>query len=363
MQRTISIKLQTTPEQDKALADTQAAYTDACNMLVPYVVENRCWNRNKLHNLAYYQIREQSVLGSQMVCNTIRSVCGSYKALKELGKITRDNIPEISYKRKSVHYCARTFSLSKGRLSLYTLTGRVKPAMIIGDFQESIWKNGEYTEANLIRCSGTWYFNLTIEIETPEPLNTGVVVGVDVGENNLAATSTGKIYGGGDLRHRRDKHLSLRRRLQSNGTQSAKQKLRKVSGKERRRVKHINHETSKKIVGEAVNHGADTIVLEDLTNIRDNIKSGKRIRTRLNRWAFRQLQTFVEYKASAFGIAVKYVDPAYTSQTCSVCGQIGKRSKHLFSCQCGFRAHADLNAGRNLARIGGSIEPPRATVN
>ena len=33
--------------------------------------------------------------------------------------------------------------------------------------------------------------------------------------------------------------------------------------------------------------------MEDLTNIRDNIKAGKRIRSRLHRWSFRQLQTFM----------------------------------------------------------------------
>jgi len=36
-----------------------------------------------------------------------------------------------------------------------------------------------------------------------------------------------------------------------------------------------------------------------------------------NGWAFRQLQSFVEYKAKAAGIAVEYVAPADASQTCS----------------------------------------------
>ena len=89
------------------------------------------------------------------------------------------------------------------------------------------------------------------------------------------------------------------------GSQSAKRKLRQVSGKEARRVKHINHETSKAIVAAAVAAGARKIVLEDLTHIRARIKTGKRMRARLHRWAWRQLQTFVEYKAKACGIAVE----------------------------------------------------------
>ncbi|MEJ5269858.1 MAG: transposase [Hydrogenophilus sp.] len=88
------------------------------------------------------------------------------------------------------------------------------------------------------------------------------------------------------------------------------------------------------------------------------------MRARLHRWAWRQLQTFIEYKAKACGIAVEYVEPAYTSQTCSSCGGLGQRSKHRFECpHCGLRAHSDLNASRNLARIGSGAPLPRAAVN
>ncbi|WP_219906630.1 zinc ribbon domain-containing protein [Nitrosospira multiformis] len=75
------------------------------------------------------------------------------------------------------------------------------------------------------------------------------------------------------------------------------------------------------------------------------------------------MQTFVEYKASAAEIAVEYVNPAHTSQTCSECGGIGKRARHRVECSCGLRAHADLNASRNLARIGRTAVLPRAIVN
>lgn len=131
-----------------------------------------------------------------------------------------------------------------------------------------------------------------------------------------------------------------------------------------RRVKQTNHETSKVIVAAAAEAGIGTIILEDLTHIRDRIKAGKRVRSRLRRWAWRQLQTFIEYKARAVGIMVKYVNPAYSSQSCSCCGCLGKRHKHRFECpHCGFRAHSDLNASRNLAWIGETAVLPRASVN
>ncbi|MHB8141531.1 MAG: transposase, partial [Vulcanimicrobiaceae bacterium] len=71
----------------------------------------------------------------------------------------------------------------------------------------------------------------------------------------------------------------------------------------------------------------------------------------------------VEYKAADAGLALVYVDPAYTSQTCSVCGELGTRSRHRFSCKiCGIFAHSDRNAARNLAKIGASALAPTGDV-
>lgn len=365
MIRTASIRLDTNAEQAACLARLRTAYAEACNRLVPIVREHRVWNRVVLHQRTYDDLREKTPLGSQMCCNAIFSVCKAYKAQKKRGRIRKDKpVPAIRFKNASVHFDKRTYSIKGNILSLYTLDGRIKVPMRLGDHQIRILRSGEPKEAELVFRRGKWYFNLVVESDDKEPVASGPVIGVDVGENNLAAISLGKVFGGGKLRDKRDRYLAYRRRLQSNGSKSAKQKLRQVSGKERRRVKHVNHETSKAIVEAVMMVGGSRIVMEDLTHIRDRIRAGRRIRSRLHRWAFRQLQTFVEYKAKALGIAVEFVNPAYTSQTCSTCGSLGSRAKHRFVCQqCGLRAHADLNASRNLARIGRTAVLPRAAVN
>ena len=365
MVRTASIRLDVSAEQAAALAALHMAYADACNRLVPTVLEHRLWNRVGLHRRVYAMLREMTPLGSQMCCNAIFSVCKAYKAQKQLGRIKKgEPVPTIRFGRASVHFDKRTYALKGERVSLYTLKGRITVPLRVGEHQRRILESGTPKEAELVFRKGTWFFNLVVESHDVAPVASGLVMGVDVGENNIAATSTGKVFGGEELRDQRDRHLALRRRLQSNGSQSAKQKLGQVSGKEMRRVKHVNHETSKAIVAEAVKAGAAKIAMEDLTHIRRRIKAGKRMRGRLHRWSWRQLQSFVEYKAEAVGIAVEYVNPAYTSQTCSGCRRLGRRVRHRFVCEhCGLRAHSDLNASRNLARIGGTAVPPRAAVN
>jgi putative transposase len=85
-------------------------------------------------------------------------------------------------------------------------------------------------------------------------------------------------------------------------------------------------------------------------------KQGKRVRRIIGGWSFYELQTMTEYKAKLVGVSVVYVDASYTSKTCNECGQIGSRKKHIFRCKfCGNIADAEINAARNIALRGASV--------
>ncbi len=366
MLRTISLKLETTLEQNCALQDLQKLFNRACNTIAAIAKDKRYWNRTDLHKLSYYRIRhseDSSQLGSQMVCNAIASVCEAYKALKIKKS---EDAPIVTFRQNSsIHFDKKTYSLKGDSISLYTLTGRLPAQMNIGEFQRNYLQTGKPKEAELLCKKGQWYFNLVIEIADPTLIQpNGEVLGVDLGENNLATTSTGKIFGGGKLRHERDQALALRKKLQSNGSESSKQLLQKISGREARHVKYVNHVISKAIIKEAQDNNCVTIAMEALTNIRKRIKAGKRLRSRLHRWSWAQLQMFIAYKAQAAGLNIMYVNPAYTSQTCAECHRTGTRNKHRFVCNfCGIQRHSDLNASQNIRRIAASADTATGTVN
>ncbi len=94
--------------------------------------------------------------------------------------------------------------------------------------------------------------------------------------------------------------------------------LEKYGGREKNRLNDLYHKIANKIVELAEEYGG--IALEDLTNIRESIRYSAEMNGRLHRWSFRKLQSIIEYKAKLRGVSVVFVDPAYTSSRCPVCG-------------------------------------------
>src|SRR5262245_26136668 len=63
-------------------------------------------------------------------------------------------------------------------------------------------------------------------------------------------------------------------------------------------------------------------------------------------------------------VTVVLVDPAYTSLSCSACGEIGSRRKHKFVCKsCGNSMDADHNGAVNISRRGRQTLRSRNAVN
>ena len=134
------------------------------------------------------------------------------------------------------------------------------------------------------------------------------------------------------------------------GGQGRKKKLQAINSlrdKERNFAKTYNHQLSYKIVKFAKDNKCEFINLEHLTKngFEDAI---------LSSWSYYELQNMIEYKAEREGIKVRYVDPAYTSQTCSKCGHVDKENRPTqakFKCvNCGLELNADHNASINIAR-------------
>jgi IS605 OrfB family transposase len=361
--RTIKVKL------DAKVSDvrpTIAAYTAAYNLVCKTGWESRDSNGVSLHDKTYQECRE--LLPSQLAVSARMKATESLASVKALmRKGQKGSCPES--KEMSVRFDKNSYNVwfDRGEVSFSTVDGRKKSSFSMPPaFSKYLsWKR---KSAELFVRKGEVFLSIVFDKETEDIIPSGKVVGVDRGIKKIAVTSDGKFFGGGEIKKQVLKIGKLRKALQSKGTKSAKRHLQKLDKKENRFRRDVNHKVSKAIV-ESLEPGT-TIVLEDLTNIRDSSKNfRKEQRFLVNSWSFYQLETFLKYKAAGHGCLVVYGDARYTSQKCSKCGHTEKanrKSQSVFLCKhCGHSLNADFNASLNIKQnhLDATCHPGRAAVN
>ncbi|MBI4167872.1 MAG: IS200/IS605 family element transposase accessory protein TnpB [Candidatus Aenigmarchaeota archaeon] len=193
---------------------------------------------------------------------------------------------------------------------------------------------------------------VSVFLKEPKLIETQKFIGVDLNTTGHIAVvgnpETGKVVKlGKEALHIHKKYKAVRMTSQRNGRFGI---LKRIRNRENRKIKDLNHKISRKIVDVAKEKGCG-IKLEKLKGIRNNRKHRRSFNFALHSWSFRQLQSFIEYKAKLCGIPIVYVEPRHTSQDCSRCGNIGTRNGKEFVCQsCGHFDNADSNASFNIAK-------------
>lgn len=241
-------------------------------------------------------------------------------------------------------------------------------------------KKGEDYVANnssikLVKNGRNTRIFLLLSIDIPakkQVLDKDVVLGVDLGIKcplYLAINKNDNFKMQiGDIEHFHNQRTMFQKRFKSlqklmctqggHGRKKKLEPLEKLKEKERNWVHTQNHVYSREVIKQALKQNAGTIHMESLKDFGKG-KEGyvkDEYKYLLRYWSYYELQSMIEYKANLEGIEVKYIDPAYTSQTCSYCGERGERKKQEeFVCtnpQCkrrGEKINADFNAARNIA--------------
>ncbi len=358
--RTISCKLQVAPYQVAHLNATMRAFADACNFVADYGRKNKVSKQFALHKACYGNIRMRFGLSANLAVRAIA------RAAPRLAKAKTRN---STFKATSIDYDARIFSFreSDWTVGLTLLNGRERFGLDIGDWQRKALRDQSPTSATLCKKGNDYSIDIQVKEPTPPPQKPTGTLGVDLGIKSIATLSDGTSFGGATLNAYRLKRHKVRKSLQSKThkgspctRKNARRTLKRLSGKERRYQKWINHQISKRIV-ETAQSNSQAIALEDLKGIRDRINPRLRKSQRglHNAWAFYQLAEFVRYKALRAGVVVVSVNPRYTSQTCSSCRHLGRRRGKAFSCSnCGAVLDADLNGAKNIAAVGAVVSQP-----
>jgi putative transposase len=233
-----------------------------------------------------------------------KSVVARWKNGKKASK-PRFTSPHVVYDK-------RTATLHDDYVSLATTDGRIEADYVLPDANSDTPHSKclfsdkyETTGAELHYRDGNWVLHIhckkDVESDTPEQATTqnGTVLGVDLGVNNLAVTSTGTFWTGDEFDYWRREYEKRRGSLQQRGTHWAHENIQSVGRKEEGRFKLLLHRISNELVAEARKNGCSVIAFEDLTDIRERTGASWG-----HKWAFDRLYEYVEYKAEEHGIDV-----------------------------------------------------------
>jgi putative transposase len=339
------IRLNPTPEQHAALLATLAEANAACDAISAIAWQAREFRRIPLQKLSYHQVKDSFRLGAQVLIRCIAKVADAYKLDRKGVRAFRPH-GAIAFDDRNLSWYT-----DKEAVSIWTVAGRQYIPYSLGEHQRKLLPDRK-GESDLVYHKGTFYLLAVCDVPEPDEQQMHGVLGLDLGIVNLATDSDGEPHSGQQVERKRTWYVRRRAALQAVGTKSAKRRLHKLAGRQRRFQTDTNHRISKRLVAKA-ERTKRAIAVEELTGIRTRTRArGPEQRARHSNWAFAQLRQFISYKARREGVPVVAVDPRNTSRTCSCCGHCEKanrRSQAEFCCvACGHQAPADVNAALNI---------------
>lgn len=193
---------------------------------------------------------------------------------------------------------------------------------------------------------GRWYVNLPVEVECADhaPLSR---VGIDLGLKDLATLSNGEKIAAPRFYRASEEKLAKAQRARK-----TPKRVRNIHAKIANRRKDFLHKASTRIAKEF-----GLIVVGD-------VSPSKLSQTRMAKsvldagWSdFRRM---LLYKSAGNGGSTLEVSERLTTQTCSECGSlppsrprgIAGLSQRVWACDCGAVHDRDVNAARNILRLG-----------
>ena len=201
------------------------------------------------------------------------------------------------------------------------------------------WNRKNSVQLSLI--NNNYYITLFYEKEQPEQKQNGNILGIDQGYKKLLSCSDGNTFG---------QELEQLYNKLSNKVKGSKAYKKLLIYKKNL----INY-----YVNQLDTFNAKEIVIEQLKQVKHKTKQKKSIYTKfmnkMQYWSYRSVIDKLERLCEENGVLLTKVNPAYTSQTCSNCGCVDKKSRkgELYNCQhCGYVNDADINASINIARMG-----------
>ena len=362
MQLSETVKVYPTEYQKNIITQTMTEYIDIVNSLVFDAVNGHSIAKTTTADVS---ANLPSALTNQCIRDAKSIVKKHYKychkavlknrSLVKRGSTIRTKAPNLPILQKPCCYINnQNYRLKDNCIEFpVMINGKSKRISVFAkltDRQKALFSNAKFGTMRIVTKNHALVAQIVYEVSEPELKSDGNVMGVDLGIKCPAVSycSGGsiKFYGNGRKNKYMRRHYAyLRKKLQTSKKMKA---VKRINDKEQRIMRDIDHKLSHDIVETAVAHNVKVIKLEQLKNIRSTTRKSRKNNHSLHTWSFYRLAQFIEYKAKLAGISVEYVNPAYTSQTCPICGNVHHANDRNYTCECGFHIHRDLLGAMNI---------------
>ena len=255
----------------------------------------------------------------------------------------------------SVEYKTTGWQLSEDRRTI-TFTDGFKAGSfnLWGTRDLHFYQLKQIKRVRVVRRADGYYvqFCLDIErIEKREPTNN--TIGLDVGLAHFYTDSNGQTVE--NPRHLRKSEQALKR-LSKRLSRTSKSSKNRAKARNRLSRKHLKVSRQRKDfavkTARCVIKSNDLVAYEDL-QVR-NIVRNRRLAKSISDAAWSTFRQWLEYFGKVFGVATVAVPPQYTSQNCSNCGEVVKKtlSQRTHICpHCEHVQDRDWNAAINILEL------------
>jgi putative transposase len=199
-----------------------------------------------------------------------------------------------------------------------------------------------------------WYVVFSIETESnPYKSETEESIGIDVGLKSFAIFSDNTIIDNPKFFKEEEHKIAKLQKRKEKSSGNKKKKIVKAIQKRHKKAKNKRKDSCHKLSRQIVNK-YQTICIEDL-DINQMKEDMKYLSKGIHDASWRLFMDLLTYKAADAGRNFVKVNPAYTTQDCSECNYRVKKklSDRIHNCpNCGLVMDRDLNASKNILRIG-----------
>jgi putative transposase len=269
--------------------------------------------------------------------------------------VGKKGYPQFQKDCRSVEYKTSGYKLAEDRKSItFTDKNGIGRLKLKGTRDLHFYQSDQIKRVRLVKRVDGYYVQFCIQVDRKEDIRpTGKTIGLDMGIKSFYTDSNGvdvenpKFYRTNERKMKRAQRLVSRKEKGKNNRRKARFKLGKIHLKISRQRKDHAVKLARCVV-----KSNDFVAYEDL-RVRNMVKNHCLAKS-ISDAGWYQFRVWLEYFAKVFGRVTVAVNPAYTSQECSSCGTVVKKSlsTRTHVCRCGCELDRDHNAAINIRNKG-----------